>query len=256
MFVTDPPDALAPYYSVGYHDRPDSVEALDRGLANQRYKIDLVTRFQPRGRLLEIGPSTGYFCRLAKLAGFEVSAIELDAECAAFLSDKLGVRAIASGDPAAVLAREDRCYDAICLWHSLEHMPAPWAVLEQAIARLAPGGVLVVAAPNPLSWQARVMGARWPHYDLPRHLTQIPIPWLLRFAGDRGLTTELVTTRDAGSRAVGRVSWAMLRLPFAPHPRLESLPWRVGLLLGRLLAPWEGREGRGGAYTAVFRRPL
>ena len=255
MFVIDPPEHLEPYYNADYHFEATSLEALEPHLPSQRFKIDLVTRFVNRGSLLEIGPSSGYFCRLAQLAGFDVSAIELDAGCVRILSEILKVRAIHSAEPAAVLIAEERNYDAICLWHSLEHMPTPWTVLEQAANRLRPNGILVVAAPNPLSWQARVMGARWPHYDLPRHLTQIPIPWLMTLAGRLGLNTELITTRDEGSLNVGRVSWAMLRFPFAPHPRLESLPWRTGVMLGRIMALWEGKEGRGGAYTAVFRKP-
>ncbi len=255
MFVADPPEHLEPYYDGDYHFVADCIEEMEPHLTTQRFKIDLVTRFLDRGSLLEIGPSSGFFCRLAQSAGFEVSAIELNADCVSLLRDLLGVRAIHSAEPAAILAAEEQCYDAICLWHSLEHIPAPWAVLERAVERLRPGGILVVAAPNPLSWQARFMGRRWPHYDLPRHLTQISIPWLTAFAGRLGLNTELITTRDEGSLRVGRVSWAMLRLPFAPHPRLESLPWRAGVALGRIMALWEDKEGRGGAYTAIFRKP-
>ena len=60
-------------------------------------------------------------------------------------------------------------------------MPRPWIVLEEAARRLNPGGVLLVAAPNPDAWQARLLKSYWPHHDMPRHLFALPIPWLVAF---------------------------------------------------------------------------
>src|SRR5208283_5941787 len=73
--------------------------------------------------------AAGAFCHLTQKACFDVSAIEMDADCAHFLNEKLGVCAITSGDPAAVLAAEHYSYDAIGLWHAIKHMPTPWIVL-------------------------------------------------------------------------------------------------------------------------------
>lgn len=253
-FVANPPADLAPYYVEDYHFIPDSAEALDPHLPGQRFKIDILRQYKESGALLEVGPSTGMFCRLAQLAGFDVSAIEFDAACTQYLNRHLGVRAVNSADPADVLAREKRDYDAICLWHSVEHLPAPWEVLEEAARRLRPDGVLLVAAPNPESWQAWLLGRRWPHHDLPRHLFALPIRWLLDFAREHGLRAELVTTRDEGSLYWNRFTWAMLARARSPHPRLDMRLWRWGLRFGRLLQPWEGREGKGATYTVVLRR--
>ncbi|MEI6559134.1 MAG: class I SAM-dependent methyltransferase [Rhodospirillaceae bacterium] len=255
MFVRDPPPDLGPYYTGDYHVRPASAEELAPHLEGQRFKIEIVRRFKAGGRLLEIGPSIGIFCRLAQQAGFAVSAIEMDPDCVRFLTETLGVRAIQSADAAAILAEAPETYDAICLWHSIEHMAAPWTVLERAIARLNPGGMLVVAAPNPLSWQARLMKAAWPHYDLPRHLFELPPDWLERFARERGLAPELITTRDPGSLYWNRFSWSMLLQSRLRLPGARRYLWHLGALIGHLLSPLEGREGNGAAYTAVFRKP-
>jgi SAM-dependent methyltransferase len=253
MFIANPPADLGRYYPIDYHSMPASADGLDPHLPAQRFKIDLLKRFVAGGSLLEIGPSNGIFCRLAQKAGFEVSAIEMDEDCARFLRDDLGVRTTASPDPAAVLATDDRTYDAICLWHTIEHLQRPWDVLAQAARRMKPGGVLLVAAPNPDAWQARLLGARWPHHDLPRHLFALPIPWLIEFGKRHGLTTEMVTTRDEGSLFWNRFTWAMLLRSIFGSRILRGLSWRVGMLFGYLLQPWEGREGRGACYTAVLR---
>src|SRR5712691_5390915 len=71
------PIDLDRYYDPTYHAFPTSVADMERGAEHERFKIDLVQRFVSRGRLLEIGPSWGAFCLLAKRAGFEVEAIEM-----------------------------------------------------------------------------------------------------------------------------------------------------------------------------------
>jgi 2-polyprenyl-3-methyl-5-hydroxy-6-metoxy-1,4-benzoquinol methylase len=253
--LADPPADLAPYYTSDYHFRPTRADELDPHLAGQRFKIELLRTYVPGGALMEIGPSIGMFCRLAQQAGFEVSAIEMDAECARFLSEALGVRAIRSNAPAEALRAEGRRYDAICLWHALEHLPDPWSVVAAAADSLNPGGVLLIAVPNPEAAQIRWFGRRWPHYDLPRHLSHMTMSWLVREAGKNGLSTELMTTRDEGSLYWTRFSWALRLRQLSPHRRLQGVLWRAGMALGALLAPIEAGEGRGAAYTAVFRKP-
>jgi hypothetical protein len=57
------------------------------------------------------------------------------------------------GRPVAVgdLARERVLhgpYDVVTLWHVLEHLPEPGAMLDAVRARLRPAGLLVAAVPN------------------------------------------------------------------------------------------------------------
>jgi SAM-dependent methyltransferase len=81
--------------------------------------------------------------------------------------DRYGVE-IVVGD--AVSAPVDGPFDAITMWHVLEHLPEPLAALERAAELLAPGGRLVVSVPNNDSWQARLGGDDWLHLDIPRHI--------------------------------------------------------------------------------------
>ncbi len=250
--LEDPPADLAPYYAGGYHGMPRDAAELDRWAENDRPKLDLLLAHVQAGRLLEIGPGIGMFARLAQRQGFAVSTIEIDPACVRFMRESLRVRAIESADPAAVLGEDPTRYDAICLWHAIEHLRCPWAVIAAAAARLDPGGVLLVATPNPDSRQARLLGPLWPHWDAPRHLFLLPPAWLTARAAEAGLRLEHATTRDAGGLYWNRFTWAMLGKPLLSW---RNLGWRLGMRLGGLLDPWDGAEGKGAAYTAVFRRP-
>jgi SAM-dependent methyltransferase len=251
FFIANPPADLGRYYPAEYHFVPKVAADLDPHLFHQRFKIDLLRRFAAGGSLLEIGPGVGLFCRLAQEAGFTVSAIEIDPGCVGFLRDALGVATVESGEPDRVLEADARRHDVICLWHSIEHLPRPWAVIRAAAARLNPGGVLVVAAPNPLSRQAWLFGSHWPHWDLPRHLFALPIPWLRARAAEAGLKEKMVTTRDEGSLFWCRFTWDMLG---ERHLTWQRLGLRITARLQRWLAPWDQAEGHGATYTAVFRK--
>jgi hypothetical protein len=78
------------------------------------------------------------------------------------------------------------------MWHSLEHVPEPRAVLDEARKLLTWNGKLVVAVPNLDSLAFRVFGANWCGLDLPRHLTHFT-PWTLQLMLERsGFRVESV----------------------------------------------------------------
>jgi hypothetical protein len=139
----------------------------------------------------------------------------------------------------------------IALWHVIEHLSDPWRMLETAAARLRPGGVLVLATPNPAALQFRLFGGRWTHVDAPRHLWLIP-PRVLAARGEAlGLAPRLQTTRDRGSLSQNRLGWQR-SLVAAGLPR--GVARRAGSFAGALAAPLESREGWGCAYTLVLQK--
>ena len=249
------PQDLGPYYVSSYHTPPTSSEALESGVAHEQYKIELVRRYVPSGRLLEIGPSWGAFCLLAKRAGYSVEAIEMDATCCNFLESKIGVRAICRNDEAAALDEVTQP-DVIAAWHVLEHLRDPWRFVSAAARRLSAGGALVIALPNPNAFQFRVLGQVWAHVDAPRHLHLVPPELLRARAEEAGLEQVLCTTTDNGSLGWNEFGWAFS----LPHLVSSTFAKRVLRLAGRgiarLAVPIERREGAGAAYTSIFRKPL
>src|SRR5256885_270965 len=89
--------------------------------------------------------------------------------------------------PADIADLDRRDFAAIVFWHSLEHLPRPADALARAAELLAPGGVLVVAAPNSDSLQARLFKDRWLALDLPRHLVHLPARALVERLRELGL---------------------------------------------------------------------
>ena len=250
--LRDPPSDLGRYYTTDYHLHPETVSEIEAYVLAHQFKVDIIKQFKTSGALLEIGPSIGSFCVGAKRAGFDVSAVEMDGDCVTFLNTKVGVRAVQSMDPVSVLTQEERDYDAICLWHSLEHIPQPWSVIEAAAARLCPSGILVIACPNPEAWQARIMASAWPHWDSPRHLHAMSINWILQRGAALGLSPLLVTTVDAGSRHYSRDGWSMLARNQVRGRLARQVFGKLGKAVGKLLGPWDDRKRQGSCYTIVL----
>lgn len=254
FFNPDPPANLSAFYTSDYHPAVTGSGELRDRLNLYEYRAKLVKRYKDSGSLMDVGASAGIFAGHAKRLGFDVSAIEMDPESVRTLNDHVGVRGIQSANPVEVLTQEGRKYDVITLWHSIEHMPAPWAVLDACMMHLKSGGILVLATPNPLALQARIMRSLWPHFDLPRHLYLFPIDWMRSYASNRALKIELLTSRDRTSYFLGVGSWRAVMMRSVSGQAAKMPAGLVGLGVGAIASLFESREGYGAAYTAVFRR--
>ncbi len=248
------PDDLGRFYGEGvlgerYNAVPEP-EELEARVAPEAHKVAFVRARVRPGRLVEIGPGSGCFAHAAQRAGFDVTAIERDAHVCDYLRTSLGVQAIDSDDPVPVL-KELPPARAIVMWHVIEHLPDPGAVLDAAAERLEPGGVLAVSTPNPQSLQLRVLRGRWQHVDAPRHLTLIPLAALTRRIAAAGARLVKATTGDRMSRYVGWFGWATALGGNQPgKPPRAALGAAALLSLG--LLPIEGTGLRGAAYMAAF----
>jgi len=251
--LSDVPGDLERYYDAGYHGVPTGAELRSR-LAFEAHKVELLLAHTTPGRLVEIGPSFGAFALAAREAGFDVTAIEMDAACCVHLEQTVGVRAVHSSEPAAVLAGMAPSR-VIAMWHVLEHLERPIEVLRAAAANLEPGGLLAIAVPNPQSLGLRLMRARWAHLDAPRHLCLVPLEALLGQAHAAGLEPVATVTTDPFARHCNRFAWeyALRRRPAGgPSPALLV---RASQVIEKLMAPLERTGLRSAAYTVLLRRP-
>ena len=164
-WLVDVPDDLGRFYieAEQYYGLPSATE-LERLRAAEAHKLAFVRSHTVPGRLIEIGPGSGAFAYAARREGFEVTAVERDAQTCAHLQDVVGARAIQSEDPVAVLAGLPPAR-AIAMWHVLEPS-RPGAGDRRGGVHPRPGGVLALSTPNPRSLQFRLR-ARWAHVDAP-----------------------------------------------------------------------------------------
>lgn len=253
VFISPVPQNLGNYYPQEYYFIPESVDFLENNVENEKYKIEIIQRYIKQGRLLEIGPSLGSFAYLAKKSGFETETIEMDARCSAFLNDRAGIPTVNSSDTCAAL-KTLKPFDVIAMWHVLEHLANPWETLEAISERINFGGILILAAPNPEALQFRILGRYWPHVDAPRHLMLIPTQLLIDKMARMGMTVELMTTTDEGGLGWNFFGWEYFFSNLCKYPKIKMLLRKFGRIVARLVGPIEKKDGKGSAYTMVFRK--
>ena len=255
IFLWPVPADIGRFYPPDYYALPSSRQALvSASRPHDAYKVALVEGLARGRRLVEVGPGIGGFAALAQDAGYHVSVIEMDARASAFLEREVGVAVHHTADAAGALRREGP-FDVVAMWHVVEHLTDPFETLPAVADALVPGGVAVIAAPNPEALQLRLFGARWTHLDAPRHLFLIPIATLADAARAAGLELAAATTTDPGTLGWNRFGWS------------ETLAHSVGnryvahalRLLGRapaaIAAQVERRGRRGTTYTVALRKP-
>jgi 2-polyprenyl-3-methyl-5-hydroxy-6-metoxy-1,4-benzoquinol methylase len=256
LFLENVPPDLGRYYTDDYFELP-TLDGLREQARAEAYRIDLVTPHARGGRLVEIGPGHGVFAVQAKDAGFETAGIEMDPGAVRYLREAVGIEAVESGAPEEAL-RAMPPSRVIALWHVLEHLPRPWEMLAAAAENLEPGGVVVVATPNPEALGFRLLDGRWPHVDAPRHLFLIAFDALRDRARALGLQVASVTATDPGGRHWNRFAWHRALARPAPGA-LNDLRYRAagvaGAAIAAALGPVERRGRLGAAYTAVLVKP-
>jgi SAM-dependent methyltransferase len=249
VFLHPLPQDLGGYYPSEYYTLPPDPAALRAEYqAYEGYKLDLIQQYSQGKRLLEVGPGNGGFVYLAQKAGYEATVIEMDGRVCDYLSG-WGVPAIHTDDVAAGVANLGQ-FDVIALWHVIEHMPQVWKHLGALAQHLAPGGIIIMAAPNPRALQFRLFGSRWFHLDAPRHVQLLPPSFLRNLAHNYGLQTRLVTYQDEGSAYLTLKGWEISLKKIFPRGRT----YRLLQVLKTFIFPLEQRSGYGGCYVIIWEK--
>lgn len=254
VFLDPVPPDIDRYYDGGYQPIPKNEAELAIAAREDAYRIEAIRAHMPSGRFLEIGSWIGLTAYSAKIAGYQVSVLERDGNCVDLLQ-RSGIDAIQSNDPAKSLRELSLKFDVIGLWHSIEHLPRPWEVVSEAARALNPGGLLVIAAPNPDSAQFRMFGKHWVHLDAPRHIHFLPIGLVEELGEKEGLVTVDRTTDDRLGRILDQHGWH-----FELHRRVRRI---IGLRAIAFRTLWRHLQRKhrvpgaldGAGYTLMMRRP-
>ena len=165
VYVDPRPDdeALGTYYA-DYYGGGRHPFLKDLFMAARARKLGRAPR---GGRLLDYGCGRGDFLLAARRHGWEGMGVERSGTPIMELRENLGLTILT---PDALGEVPDASFDAITLWHVLEHLPEPRVQLTELHRLLRPGGRLLVEVPNFGGWLARIGGDVWYHLDVPRHL--------------------------------------------------------------------------------------
>ncbi len=134
---------------------------------NFSQKFKLISHLSRGNKILDVGCATGGFLSYFKKRGWDGTGIEPDAQARKMAVEKEGLSVFDEKELTTLLPQS---FDVITLWHVLEHVPYPVERLRVLNSLLKDDGLLVVAIPNPASYDATHYGKFWAGYDVPRHL--------------------------------------------------------------------------------------
>lgn len=165
--------------SIGkYYDNPEYVSHTDTnsGLLFTLYSI--VKNYTLRQKrcfleglttdktILDYGAGTGDFSAELANNGWSVSSYEPDASARKKIEQKSSSITLVKD----IENLDSNSRSTITLWHVLEHVHRLRETITEFHRILKDDGVLVIAVPNHMSYDARFYGSDWAAYDVPRHL--------------------------------------------------------------------------------------
>ena len=196
-----------------------------RDYFEKRYRRQLsdINLFKQTGRLLDIGCNIGMFLNVARSAGFDVSGVELNRECAEYARTNFGINVCS--EPLEQAGFPDASFDVVTMYDVLEHVPDLHGILAGIHGILKPGGLLVVQSPNLDSVMADMTKPNWSWLTPPDHLYHFTPDSLSSLLVQAGYKVEMIKTWEPADAFCADVMQARLG---------DSMPARIVRKLIRL----------------------
>jgi 2-polyprenyl-3-methyl-5-hydroxy-6-metoxy-1,4-benzoquinol methylase len=178
VFTQHIPDekSIGPYYKFDDYISHTDTQV---GLVNKLYhyirkktllkKLSWIKKYTKlnQGKILDIGCGTGAFLHTMQKNKWSIEGIEPD-ETARNKAKEL--YQLQPNNPEKLFNYPNSEYDAITMWHVLEHVHELDAYMQQLKKLLKPDGSIFIAVPNYTSYDANHYKNYWAAYDVPRHL--------------------------------------------------------------------------------------
>lgn len=206
-----PAEEIGKYYeSAEYISHHDEARDLMSTIYNQvrnyttQQKIKLLDRIvENKGKLLDVGSGAGFFLSQAKAAGWQVSGTEPDAQARAIGQSRVGEDIFETIDDPFFRSTQ---YDAITMWHVLEHVHRLNETMDWLRQHLAEKGKLFIAVPNSESDDAQAFKENWAAYDVPRHLYHFSKKSIRQLAEKHGFRVQEILPMWFDAYYVGLLS--------------------------------------------------
>jgi len=134
---------------------------------NIKRKYQIVDRLCSTGKILDIGCGTGELLHYFQKQNWDCLGIEPNASARNFAKEKYHLNV---EEEQSLQNMDSKSFDIVSMWHVLEHVPDVNSRMEQTRKILKDNGFLIVALPNPTSWDADFYNVYWAGLDVPRHL--------------------------------------------------------------------------------------
>lgn len=137
-----------------------------RTLKKKRKLVLSITNLQS-GKILDLGSGTGAFLNEMAKNGWDATGLEPSEDARKFAKRTYNIN-LRNNDELFSLPANS--FDAITLWHVLEHIHQLHRTMQQLKNLLKENGKLIIAVPNYTSLDQKIYQENWAAYDVPRHL--------------------------------------------------------------------------------------
>lgn len=151
---------------------------------NAKWRLDLIRKLKPSGKLLEAGCARGDFLSIAR-EWFDAYGVEPNPELAAASHQIAPVHQ----DIIERLPWAD--FDVVASFHVIEHVDSPRSFIRAAAARMRPGGLLVIETPNIDSLPFKLFKTRWRQF-IPEHYFFFDPKTIARLLSEHSLEMQAV----------------------------------------------------------------
>jgi 2-polyprenyl-3-methyl-5-hydroxy-6-metoxy-1,4-benzoquinol methylase len=129
------------------------------------FYLKLLKKYRPIGSVLDIGCLTGSFLKFARELGYSPFGIEYRQYAieAAKKNFNLELTQGFFEELAPPMIDDNKHFDIITLWETLEHMLYPKKVIQNTYRLLSPGGLLAITVPNFDNLQVKILRERCFH---------------------------------------------------------------------------------------------
>lgn len=198
MFTQDIPsqEKIGAYYaSENYISHSDTQEGFvnkmyhrirRRTLVSKRRLVQKETNLQ-HGNILDIGTGSGAFLNEMRAANWAVTGLEPDDTARKKAIELYDIEPLSSDQLFQLPFGK---YDAITMWHVLEHVHQLHEYVAAFKNLLSDKAKLFIAVPNYTSYDAAHYKEHWAAYDVPRHLYHFSPASMQKLMSEHGLRVK------------------------------------------------------------------
>lgn len=182
-------------------------------------RLRAIQKYQPSGRVLDVGCGPGFFLEVAAEMGYEPWGVDPSTYIVRVAQAQFGQHILEGTIETVDLPLGS--FHIIGVFDTFEHIYDPLAFLDRASELLTENGILAITTPNTASALARISGKRWVSLKIPEHVFYWSPKTITRAMSDR---FEIMEIRRAGQYAtLGFLFARLFGLRLDSHGRMRAV---------------------------------
>lgn len=167
------PTVYRPYRS--FHKTTKAQKLVRQLIKSNRFIARILIKdqlffFEKKGKILDVGPGSGFYLTVLSQWGWDVTGLELSSK-AIKVAHKSGVESIVQGDLHTIKFKSSS-FDVVRFSHVMEHVPSATEELKEVRRILKKAGKVLIIVPNIESLFFNIFKSYWYPLEAPRHFYQ------------------------------------------------------------------------------------